>query len=255
MRVATGLSGKAFAAELGISAEHLSRMENGAKPIPRWMLLASRALVASSNPVYRKGANGQEVEILLIDGVKIEVDREISPIVRALKAAGASTKASCSGHGHRPGNIVLRDGREIIIARDFDEARKIDRLFPLDINGEPIRGAEIMKSEVIYIGSYLWPCRACGAVEPTPEGHDPCIANLPGVDFACCGHGRQPGYVAFTNGTVIRGEFEEFHGWRDPADAVAHRPRDRDGSGEAGQTASQAGPEGQQPDAEGGSPE
>jgi len=23
----------------------------------------------------------------------------------------------------------------------------------------------------------------------TPEGHDPCIANTPGVLFACCGHG------------------------------------------------------------------
>lgn len=66
-----------------------------------------------------------------------------------------------------------------------------------------------------------WPCVACGAAGPTSEGHDPCIANLPGVDFACCGHGKQPGYIAFANGTVIRGDFEEFHGWRDPADAVS----------------------------------
>ncbi len=31
-------------------------------------------------------------------------------------------------------------------------------------------------------------CLACGQYR-TPEGHDPCIANLPGVDSACCGHG------------------------------------------------------------------
>ena len=32
-------------------------------------------------------------------------------------------------------------------------------------------------------------CIKCG-LAPTEEGHDPCIANLPGVDFACCGHGN-----------------------------------------------------------------
>lgn len=83
-----------------------------------------------------KGANGQDVEILTLDGRQVEVDLEIAPIVFALNAAGVVTKAACSGHGRRPGNIALRDGREIIIARDFDEARKIDKLFPLDINGE-----------------------------------------------------------------------------------------------------------------------
>jgi hypothetical protein len=34
--------------------------------------------------------------------------------------------------------------------------------------------------------------------------HDPCIANLPGVLFACCGHGVGRGYVAFENGITIR---------------------------------------------------
>jgi hypothetical protein len=29
----------------------------------------------------------------------------------------------------------------------------------------------------------------------TEEFHDPCIANLPGVVFACCGHGRSGCYV------------------------------------------------------------
>jgi len=42
----------------------------------------------------------------------------------------------------------------------------------------------------------------------TVKGHDPCIANLPGVIGACCGHGVEQGYVTFQNGIVIRGQFE-----------------------------------------------
>jgi hypothetical protein len=37
-------------------------------------------------------------------------------------------------------------------------------------------------------------CLACGMFR-TAELHDPCIANLPGVLFACCGHGCRPPYV------------------------------------------------------------
>lgn len=51
------------------------------------------------------------------------------------------------------------------------------------------------------------PCPVCGEL-PTPEGHDPCIANLPGVVNACCGHGREPAYVMFATGHIIRGKFE-----------------------------------------------
>lgn len=85
------------------------------------------------------GANGQEVELLTIGGRQVEVDAPIAPIVAALNEAGVATKASCSGHGFRPGNIALTDGREIIIARDYAEARRIDGLFPLDINGNERR--------------------------------------------------------------------------------------------------------------------
>jgi hypothetical protein len=52
------------------------------------------------------------------------------------------------------------------------------------------------------------PCPLCGGL-PTPEGHDPCIANLPGVCYACCGHGVEEGYVVFETGHVIRGCFEQ----------------------------------------------
>lgn len=53
-------------------------------------------------------------------------DPEIVDLVRALNDAGLRTVASCSGHGERPGNIALADGRELFIAPAFDEARRIE---------------------------------------------------------------------------------------------------------------------------------
>ena len=50
-------------------------------------------------------------------------------------------------------------------------------------------------------------CENCGK-RRTKDGHDPCIANLPGVLFACCGHGRRDGYVHFENGMTLRGRWD-----------------------------------------------
>ena len=55
-------------------------------------------------------------------------------------------------------------------------------------------------------------CVRCGNM-PTQEGHDSCIANLPGVQFACCGHGAERGYIKFENGVIIRGIFEVETSW------------------------------------------
>lgn len=57
---------------------------------------------------------------------------------------------------------------------------------------------------------YDKPCLTCGAECRTEKGHDPCIPDLPGVLHACCGHGRGDGYVMFEDGTVLRGEFDDF---------------------------------------------
>lgn len=46
-------------------------------------------------------------------------------------------------------------------------------------------------------------CARCH-LSPTAEGHDPCIAKLPGVAYACCGHGSAQGYVAMQDGPVFR---------------------------------------------------
>lgn len=59
-----------------------------------------------------------------------DIDSCIAPIVCALNDAGVVTIASCCGHGKRPGNIALSDGREIIIAPDYETGRLIDSIFP-----------------------------------------------------------------------------------------------------------------------------
>lgn len=72
----------------------------------------------------------------------IGVDSCIAEIVRAFNAVGIVTVASCCGHGKRPGNIALADGREIIIAPDYETSRRIDSLFP-PINEEPLNSEEV----------------------------------------------------------------------------------------------------------------
>lgn len=55
------------------------------------------------------------------------------------------------------------------------------------------------------------PCKGCGE-KISPGCHDPCIAGLPQVRNACCGHmmpcdpaGRKhPGYVGLNDGRIIR---------------------------------------------------
>lgn len=60
----------------------------------------------------------------------------IAPLVKALNDAGIRTVASCCGHSHRPGNIALADGRWLVIAQNDEEWRRIEALFPIDINGD-----------------------------------------------------------------------------------------------------------------------
>lgn len=64
------------------------------------------------------------------DDKTLMVDACIAPIVDALNRAGLKTIASCCGHGKQPSNIVLKDGREVVIAPDYESARVMDKLFP-----------------------------------------------------------------------------------------------------------------------------
>jgi len=70
---------------------------------------------------------------------EVDVDKCIAPLVKVLNQGGFRTIASCCGHGHRPGSIIFADGRELIIAKNWDEGRKIDRVFP-DIHGHIKKG-------------------------------------------------------------------------------------------------------------------
>ena len=47
------------------------------------------------------------------------------------------------------------------------------------------------------------PCLVCGRLRPE-NGHDPCLGELPGVEYACCGHGGRDGYIIFSNNLEIR---------------------------------------------------
>src|SRR5262245_22137717 len=47
-------------------------------------------------------------------------------------------------------------------------------------------------------------CERCGR-PPTRKEHDPCLANLPGVVNACCGHGLTFAYATLSNGFCLTG--------------------------------------------------
>ncbi len=61
---------------------------------------------------------------------KVGIDSCIAPIIKALNDGGITTIACCCGHGKRPGSIILGDGREFIIAPDYETARTVEVAFP-----------------------------------------------------------------------------------------------------------------------------
>ena len=74
-----------------------------------------------------------KTRIIEINGKLRNIDDCLVPIIKALNNGGVKTIASCCGHGNRWGNIILSDGRELIIAPDFESARAFDK-----IHGRPI---------------------------------------------------------------------------------------------------------------------
>lgn len=76
--------------------------------------------------------NREAAMVVIREG--IWCDPCLEPLVRALNDGGLQTIASCCGHGHRPGTVILADGRWLVLASD-DEARRIDAIFPVDVNG------------------------------------------------------------------------------------------------------------------------
>jgi hypothetical protein len=87
---------------------------------------------------------------VMLDGGSVilrTIDACIVPIVQALNDSGIETIASCCGHGNTCGSIVLKGGREILIARNYSEARSMERVIPTDIHGN-ITKREFMKPSI-----------------------------------------------------------------------------------------------------------
>ncbi len=63
----------------------------------------------------------------LLEQKNVAIDSCILDLIKALNKNNIHTIASCCGHGKVNGNIALRDGRELIIAKDFKEARKLEK--------------------------------------------------------------------------------------------------------------------------------
>lgn len=56
-----------------------------------------------------------------------------------------------------------------------------------------------------YRGKKNWTCSLCDQ-RRGDDGHDPCFGHLPGIQFACCGHGGDglcEAYLYFENGVRI----------------------------------------------------
>ena len=86
---------------------------------------------------------GTNAKINLANGKSVMVDSCLVPILKALNEAGINSVASCCGHGKRPGNIALADGRELVLVNSHAEGRRLDGLIdshfvrpPADWQGE-----------------------------------------------------------------------------------------------------------------------
>jgi hypothetical protein len=59
-----------------------------------------------------------------INGRRVDIDYCIADIVAALNAANIKTVASCCGHGMMNAEILLEDGREIIVRRRYEDGKQ-----------------------------------------------------------------------------------------------------------------------------------
>ena len=71
------------------------------------------------------------------------------------------------------------------------------------INNE---GERVFEDNNISVGIGYRPCAKCHEY-PNLEGDDACLGRLGEVMNACCGHGKNEGYIQFDCGTIVRGNF------------------------------------------------
>lgn len=76
---------------------------------------------------------------LTINGRMRDIDSCIYDLVKVLnKSEKLASVACCCGHGSIPGNIALADGRELLIIKDYETARDMEKRIGIDIHGEKI---------------------------------------------------------------------------------------------------------------------
>lgn len=84
---------------------------------------------------------GREAAMTVLDPTTW-CDPCIAQIVQALNDGGIRTVASCCGHGAVNGNIALADGRELIIAADYETARTVERALATSPSSDTDRSTE-----------------------------------------------------------------------------------------------------------------
>lgn len=67
-------------------------------------------------------------------------------------------------------------------------------------------GERVFADNGVSVGIGYRPCAKCKEY-PNERGDDHCIQNLGKVINACCGHGKNKGYIQFEDGRIIEGYF------------------------------------------------
>lgn len=78
---------------------------------------------------------GGEQALVDLDGKTVCIDPCLVDFIKLVNQNYKKTVACCCGHGNRPGVIAFEDGSEFIIARNWEEARHIERAVPYSITG------------------------------------------------------------------------------------------------------------------------
>jgi len=94
-----------------ILIRRVSRNEVELLPDPPWSVcpcdrITSRVMVTIPADLAASGAEHRK---------RAAIDACVADLVSALAHAAIRTRASCCGHGKRPGEIVLQDGRRLLV--------------------------------------------------------------------------------------------------------------------------------------------
>lgn len=101
---------------------------------------------------------------------------------------------------HLPGARIKRHRRLVIYFRGRRELRDEEAVVLPPRGLTKTRKAGFRPREVLVETV----CGVCQRAYVPQYEHDPCIAALPGIRYACCGHGAGDGYLYFNNGIVVR---------------------------------------------------